>query len=238
MESVEIRKALFDVQQNLIANKNQMNKFGGYKYRSLEDILHAVKPLLAKTGAIVVLQDEMVLIGDRYYIKATASFCIGETLISTSAFAREPLDKKGMGASQITGAASSYARKYAVNGLFAIDDTKDADSLPPDDKPDKPPAKSNKKVSGEQQNVPEKPKKAPAKSNKYACEIMQTMQTNFLDENDLQDNDIIVDKKLLWKDIKIILGFREPSSEADVDLCIETLNPDDYFKIKEEKNEL
>lgn len=118
---------LHDVQKKLKAPKNQINKFGGYKYRSCEDIVEAVKEILPE-GYVLLLKDEIVDIGDRIYVRATASFCGNEQTVHSSAFAREPLDKKGMDASQITGAASSYARKYALNGLFAIDDTKDADS--------------------------------------------------------------------------------------------------------------
>lgn len=110
------------------APKNQKNTFANYNYRSCEDILEAVKPLLEETAS-VLLSDEIVLIGDRYYVKATATFkdSAGKET-SVTAYAREALEKKGNDAAQITGAASSYARKYALNGLFLIDDTKDADS--------------------------------------------------------------------------------------------------------------
>jgi hypothetical protein len=122
-------KKLVTVQRNLKANKSKFNNFGKYRYRSCEDILEAVKPLLE--GMTLVISDEVVLIGDRYYIKATATLKdveTGETESST-AYAREALDKKGMDESQITGTASSYARKYALNGLLCIDDTKDADTM-------------------------------------------------------------------------------------------------------------
>ena len=122
-------KKLTEVQRNLKANKSKYNSFGKYRYRSCEDILEAVKPLLE--GVTLVISDEVVLVGDRYYIKATAVIKdveTGETESST-AYAREPLDKKGMDESQITGTASSYARKYALNGLLCIDDTKDADTM-------------------------------------------------------------------------------------------------------------
>lgn len=119
---------MLDIQSVLVAPKNQYNSFGKYKYRSLEDITEAVKPLLHKAGLVLFLADELVLIGDRYYVKATAIVTNGESTYQVSAYAREPLSRKGMDESQITGAASSYARKYAMNGLFAIDDTKDADS--------------------------------------------------------------------------------------------------------------
>ncbi|MFA6281882.1 MAG: ERF family protein [Candidatus Omnitrophota bacterium] len=114
------------IQKELKAPKGQTNAFGGYKYRSCEDILEAVKPLLG--NAVLSISDEIVLIGDRYYVKASVTLTDGTKTMSTTAFARESLLKKGMDESQITGAASSYARKYALNGLFCIDDTKDADT--------------------------------------------------------------------------------------------------------------
>lgn len=119
-------KTLNKIQKELKAPKGQKNTFGNYNYRSCEDILEAVKPLLG--DAILTIQDEIVLIGDRYYVKATATITEEKETVSASAFARESLDKKGMDSAQITGATSSYARKYALNGLFCIDDTKDADT--------------------------------------------------------------------------------------------------------------
>ena len=121
------------VQSELKAPKGQYNSFGKYNYRSCEDILEGVKPLLNKYGLYLTINDAVELIGDRYYIKATATLFDGDNCISTSAYARESLDKKGMDSSQVTGATSSYARKYALNGLLCIDDTKDADSV--EDKP-------------------------------------------------------------------------------------------------------
>lgn len=118
------------IQVELKAPKGQFNKFGNYKYRNSEDILEALKPLLGKYKAAINITDEIILIGDRYYIKATASLYDIESgmFIDSVAFAREEENKKGMDSSQITGSASSYARKYALNGLLAIDDTKDSDS--------------------------------------------------------------------------------------------------------------
>lgn len=122
-----IYNELSRIQKELKAPKGQFNKFGNYKYRSCEDILEAVKPLLG--DCCLTISDDIVLIGDRYYIKATARLALSnEDFVENSAFAREAFDKKGMDESQITGASSSYARKYALNGLFAIDDTKDADA--------------------------------------------------------------------------------------------------------------
>jgi len=139
-------EALFHIQAELKAPKGQTNGFGKYKYRSCEDILEAVKPLLNKHGSVLTINDEIVLVGDRIYVKATATFSgnvHGEN-IEVTGFAREALNKKGMDESQITGAASSYARKYALNGLFLIDDTKDADTQAPPTEKAKPPKKATK----------------------------------------------------------------------------------------------
>lgn len=125
------------IQSELKAPKNQFNNFGKYKYRSLEDIMEALKPLLAKNEAALVVTDDLVMIGSRYYVKATARLTTKDGVVAEAeAYAREAETKKGMDESQITGSASSYARKYALNGLFAIDDTKDADTTNTHDKPE------------------------------------------------------------------------------------------------------
>lgn len=121
-------EALIKIQSELKAPKNQRNNFGGYNYRSCEDILEAVKPLLVKYNAELVLSDDMVAVGDRIYVKVMATISDGKESKTVTAFAREPLARKGMDEAQVTGATSSYARKYALNGLFLIDDTKDADT--------------------------------------------------------------------------------------------------------------
>ena len=121
-----VLETLSKIQKEMKAPKGQYNSFGKYKYRSCEDILEAVKPYL--NGTVLYISDEMILIGERYYIKATATIRNGEDAVSVTAYAREEVDKKGMDSSQITGAASSYARKYALNGLLLIDDTKDSDA--------------------------------------------------------------------------------------------------------------
>lgn len=123
-----IKDALVDIQSRLKAPKSQTNNFGHYNYRSAEDILEAVKPLLKENGCSLIISDDIVMVGSRTYIKATAKLYNGDS-ITTTAFAREEESKKGMDVSQVTGTASSYARKYALNGLFCIDDTKDADAL-------------------------------------------------------------------------------------------------------------
>ena len=125
---MELTKKLSEIQQNLNAPKSQFNKFGKYSYRNCEDILKAVKPLLGE--CVLTLNDDIVQVGDRFYVKATASISDGSQTIETSAFARECLSKKGMDDAQLTGSCSSYSRKYALNGLFSIDDSAgDPDSM-------------------------------------------------------------------------------------------------------------
>lgn len=130
MQVMNIYEKLLHIQQNLKAPKNQYNKFGDFHYRSCEDIQEAVKPLLAEVKAVLLVGDEIVQIGSRFYIKATAAIQDTESqeAISNTAYARENEEKPKMDAAQITGACSSYARKYALNGLFCIDDSKDPDS--------------------------------------------------------------------------------------------------------------
>lgn len=123
-----MNEKLIKIQTELKAPKNQRNDFGKYNYRSCEDIFEAVKPLLKENGLTLRLTDTLVNIGERYYIKATAILSDGTETIENVAYAREEETKKGMDGSQITGASSSYARKYALNGLFLIDDVKDSDS--------------------------------------------------------------------------------------------------------------
>lgn len=125
-----IHEKLMNIQSKLKAPKNQYNSFGKYNYRSCEDILEGVKPLLKETQTVLTISDEVINIGDRFYIKATATLTDTEDgrSISVSALAREDENKKGMDLSQVTGSTSSYARKYALNGLFCIDDTKDSDA--------------------------------------------------------------------------------------------------------------
>jgi len=124
-----VNKELNRIQRALVAPKNQRNGFGKYNYRSCEDILEALKPILG--DGTVTISDTIIEISGRYYVKATAKFSLGSESIECDGWAREAEDKKGMDASQITGACSSYARKYALNGLFAIDDSKDADTEEP-----------------------------------------------------------------------------------------------------------
>lgn len=127
-------KNLIKIQSELKAPKNQRNNFGNYQYRSAEDILEALKPLLKAHNCYLTLSDELVNIGDRYYIKATATIYSEKTSVSVTAYAREEESKKGMDGSQISGASSSYSRKYSLNGLFLIEDTKDSDATNTHDK--------------------------------------------------------------------------------------------------------
>lgn len=125
---MKLHEKLLAIQTKLKAPKGQYNSFGKYSYRSAEDILEAVKPLNAEQGVLLTITDEIKVAGGRIYVVATATVSDGTDELKVSAFAREPENKKGMDDSQITGATSSYARKYALNGLYAIDDNKDADT--------------------------------------------------------------------------------------------------------------
>ncbi|WP_077369686.1 ERF family protein [Anaerosalibacter sp. Marseille-P3206] len=148
-----LAEKLLSIQAELKVPKNQYNSFGNYNYRSCEDILEGLKPLLTEYKATLTISDEIVQIGDRYYVKATATLADIEKdmCIETTAYAREDESKKGMDLAQVTGSTSSYARKYALNGLFAIDDTKDSDYTnthgKAKDKPSKP--VNNPKTDGE-----------------------------------------------------------------------------------------
>lgn len=154
-----IYDSLIKVQVELKAPKSQYNSFGRYNYRNVEDILEAVKPLLQDHGLTLIVSDELVNIGDRYYVRATAAVSGFGATVAANGFAREEETKKGMDGAQITGAASSYARKYALNGLFAIDDTKDADS--------------DEHTAQSQQNAPSKPKPSPKLAEQEATPIQK-----------------------------------------------------------------
>lgn len=134
---------LLSIQAELKVSKNQYNSFGKYNYRSCEDILEAVKPLCVKQGLLLTVTDEIIEVGNRIYVKAVSEITDGQTKISAVGYARESENKKGMDDSQITGSASSYARKYSLNGLFLIDDTKDADSTNKHDKDESKPEPQN-----------------------------------------------------------------------------------------------
>lgn len=152
---MSIYDSLLAIQQQLKVSKSQYNDFGKYNYRSCEDILEAVKPLLHELKLVLTLDDSLENVGNRNYVKATATLANSEEKISVSAFAREDETRKGMDGSQITGSSSSYARKYALNGLFAIDDTKDSDHTNKGNTADKKQQSGNKQSSSKQGKVSE-----------------------------------------------------------------------------------
>lgn len=168
---MNIHENLAAIQSALKAPKSQFNSFGGYHYRNAEDILEAVKPLLAQQGCVLTCTDEIVLIGERYYVKATATICNKEgQIVQTCAYAREEESKKGMDGSQVTGASSSYARKYALNGLFCIDDTKDSDTTNTGDQkpqPEKKPAPKKKDEAAPAPAPTPAPKKQPTERERW-----------------------------------------------------------------------
>lgn len=155
---MSVHSKLLSVQAALKAPKGQFNAFGKYNYRSCEDILEAVKPLLYEHGLTLVIRDQVVAVGNRIYVQATAMITNQDGQVTVTAFAREEEDKKGMDGSQITGAASSYARKYALNGLFLIDDTKDSDGTNTHGK-DAPSSPAPKKPSSD---APPSPSESPS----------------------------------------------------------------------------
>lgn len=215
---MSVHSKLLAVQAELKAPKGQTNDFGHYRYRSCEDILEAVKPILSKNKATVLISDDVVFVTDRYYIKATATFTDLETgeNVSVSAFARESKEKRGMDDSQITGSASSYARKYALNGLFLIDDTKDSDSneqkiesenkakRSKKDTPDEAKANEEMAASVDQRLIPN-PKRSPEEREKnIKAEIARTGQ----DEAKLMENAEVDDwKKLTDAKYVSLLGW-------------------------------
>lgn len=148
---MKLHEKLLAIQTKLKAPKGQYNSFGKYSYRSAEDILEAVKPLNAEQGVLLTITDEIKEIGGRVYVVATATVSDGTDTLQVSAFAREPENKKGMDESQITGATSSYARKYALNGLYAIDDNKDADTDEHKQQQENAPKKQQKQQAQKQQ---------------------------------------------------------------------------------------
>lgn len=207
------------VQKNLKAPKSQYNSFGKYHYRSCEDILTAVKGLLEEQDLLLTITDEVVRVGDRYYLKSTAKVTHfdDEKSVEVSAYAREAENRKGMDDSQITGATSSYARKYALNGLFAIDDQKDADTPAPKDKPiDKP--NTDKPGNPGLQSAVEKP--APTKKNPDPKKIDNNQLKRIIDATEFlgmqpdQAKEIIKDKykvesskELTWEQAEDFLKY-------------------------------
>jgi hypothetical protein len=210
---------LSEIQKQLKAPKGQFNSFGKYHYRSCEDILEAVKPLLGES--VLTITDEIVLVGDRYYIKATARL-IGETAIEVSAYAREQAERKGMDESQVTGSASSYARKYALNGLFLIDDTKDADHGEPE-------KKEPKAVKREPAAPPTETKIAPpgvindAQRIRFRAIATDAKYTNDAVKKILTACGYSSSKDILDKHYQVITEFIEGTPIEQVDATLQTL---------------
>lgn len=196
-------KELIEIQTELKAPKEQYNNFGKYKYRSCEDILEALKPLLFKHKCCLTINDSVELVGNRFYIKSVCKLTNSEKeVIETSAFAREPEAKKGIDESQITGAASSYARKYALNGMFAIDDSKDADSTNTHAKDNKD-NKDNKKVTWKDELW--------SKSSKELKEKLVKLNKEGLKEESLKT----LYKNMEWEDFENVILISKSVEEVN-----------------------
>jgi len=216
------------IQAKLKVPKSQFNSFGKYNYRSLEDITEAVKPLLIEIGAFISITDEVVLIGERYYVKAVAKLTDGSQEINATGYAREPMAKKGMDESQITGAASSYARKYAMNGLLAIDDTKDPDATNTH-------GANEKNKAGKKTNAPT-PKTTQVNAKKQEQnEIVDQAFFNFQTENESDLAEGFAFSKELFIEA-IIKHFKNlPTNKASVSKITTTIKPAEVmFEIKPE----
>lgn len=209
-----LEEKLLQIQMELVAPKNQWNEFGKYKYRSCEDILEGLKPCLAKVKAAVTISDDLILIGDRYYVKATAILHDAESqfTIQNSAYAREELTKKGMDSAQVTGSTSSYARKYALNGLFGIDDVKDPDTRNNNEDGKRKPAEP-KRQQQKQLQAPQQQKTTPKIDDTKARMLVDLCMTDGVDIRavlamyNVQMVDDLTEKKFQniqehWEDIK------------------------------------
>ena len=198
--NLTLNEKLINIQSELKAPKDKYNKFGGYAYRSAEGILEAVKPLLKKYGVSLLINDEVLLIGNRFYIKTTATLKSGDETSSSSAFAREEETKKGMDGAQLTGSTSSYARKYALNGLFCIDDNKDADT---------------NEYQTQQQNAP----RTQAKPQPQVAQPVdnETLQLALVEVQSAQSkeslNEILSRYKMLYNDITFQTAVREVNAK-------------------------
>lgn len=190
------KQRLVEAQRELKAPKGQMNRFGGYAYRSAEDILEAVKPINLKHELLLNLRDEIIEVGGRIYVKAIATMTDihSEEQISVQAFAREAEAKKGMDDSQITGSASSYARKYALNGLYLIDDTKDADSNEQKEAIDGKDKKTNDNVKARGKNIQESMQPTEAEAKKEIAKLYKDLIAVAPDLTNERINEILKDQ--------------------------------------------
>ncbi len=173
-------KSLANIQAQIKAPKGQFNAFGKYKYRSCEDLVEAIKPVINPLGFSLILTDEVIEVGGRVYFKATATITNGEESYSSSGWAREDDNKKGMDASQLSGATSSYARKYALNGLFAIDDTKDSDAT--NDHKEKEKTQQKPELTPSHKNWPAAKKKL----SEGSTTIEKIQETYFVSEENIE----------------------------------------------------
>ena len=199
---MNITEKLMNIQSNLNAPKNQRNSFGNYNYRSCEDILVAVKPLLAEYKCTVTLNDDMVVVGDRIYVKATATLTDVEkpdAKVVNSAFAREAAVKKGQDESQITGATSSYARKYALNGLFLIDDNKDADT---DEYKKENDSKAKATPKADKPTTPDVDKPTTPDVDKQKLKDIQVAFVNFCNKSGIDYHDYGMTTKSTYEDFE------------------------------------
>ena len=226
MSTTNLQEALVAIQADMKAPKGQYNEFGGYNFRSAEDILNAAKPFIKEHKCILLLTDEVVVLMDRFYIKATASLTRGTESISVNAYARETEQKKGMDEAQVTGSASSYARKYALNGLFCIDDVKDADTQ--DNRDHQPTqSRSQKPQPGQNQNG-----KAPTISvddvvgfgKKYKDTPWKDVPDSYLEyvKNNTREDHV---REFVTRQLQIRSGQREQSEQNGVNAT-----PEDFHR--------
>jgi hypothetical protein len=193
---------LVKIQSELKAAKNQRNNFGKYNYRSCEDILESVKPLLKDAGLHLIVTDKIVMVGERYYVEATATLFGDSEPITSTAFAREAENKKGMDSAQVTGATSSYARKYALNGLFAIDDSKDVDT-----------DEHHKQTDGNKPAT--KPKaKLDARQFETICDAIKGGNAKYTKESIKKGYDLSKEQVKKLDDVKIAPKKEEPKVEV------------------------
>ena len=204
---IKLLDKLLHIQKELRAPKGQFNKFGNFAYRSAEDILEAVKPLCHEAETVLTVNDEIINLGDRYYVKATATLydTKSDDKHSVSAYAREELTKKGMDASQLTGSTASYARKYALNGLFAIDDNKDADTK--DNREQKPQEEPKNKPKALKKFTPPTDDQVTEISyllgNERVEKMLEFYKVNFISEIDQTTVKQLIERELKAEDIDV-----------------------------------
>lgn len=225
---MNVYEKLLSVQTELKAPKSQYNSFGKYNYRNCEDILEAVKPILARCKAALFLSDEVVEIGQRIYVKATATLVNVEQpdeKIAVTAYAREEESKKGMDGSQVTGASSSYARKYALNGLFDVDDTKDSDTTNNSgnnpQQSGKPSQKPQQQKSTKKDSQPQKPKSS--KLSKESADAINRAIKEYSTQHEMKIAEVV---KVIERELGKPMGDCE---EIDVDVVMQIIdNLDSY----------